>query len=774
MTEIVEIAPSNTTSSTPSQKKQNKIGDYNLLQTLGEGEFGKVKLGVHTETGEEVAIKLIRKDGAGSDGRINKVEREISILRNLRHPYIVKLHNVLETEKYVGIILEYASGKKNTHIHTHCFLFIIIFNLFHVGGELFEYILAHRYLKEKDAKRFFAQLVSSVQYMHKCKIVHRDLKLENILIDKNRNIIVTDFGFANQFSTAADDMMATTCGSPCYAAPELVVNAGLYAGSAVDIWSCGVILFAMLSGYLPFDDDPTNPDSDDISQLYRYIVSTRLVFPSHISPEACDLMEKMLVPDPTKRCTLDTVAKHPWLSEYKELLVRDQKTPFVETVVKPKQSTPAPNDDFQKEKLVKPARYHSIRYHSTSRSSKIPNFITRKPVKEVKPLENGPEKSLSASYLPTEAIKNWTGSVRIHPHKEKIFGFFGKAKAAEEGSETSTLGNSSSSLNTPEDSTIPKSIFMRLAQENEKIHYGTVREHRQSESSSYRPKRNSILQESFENSSSVEPDSTHSTRFTLAAVRKSIYRRNPENVKDSKPQRNTWAATERTSPAVPKTTGKKMMDWIKKKSHKQESSVKKDTLKPKKQDEASGRKRTDAPQTSRGRTLSSNALAFVKEESSDDIGLQIHQGPIDRTALTSRSPQKVIQEVSRILLILGIEAVPDEGEGPFVLRCTRRKASKRKDEKSLQPIYGEPAIDNGDEVRFIVEICRFKNLPGLFIVNVKRLKGNVWAYKFLYHKLIDFLDLGKEDYMQKKVIFNLIKLCVREKKKKKNLFFFFF
>ncbi|GAN05205.1 pkinase-domain-containing protein [Mucor ambiguus] len=284
----------------PVQKKQNKLGPYNLLQTLGEGEFGKVKLGIHIETGQEVAIKLIKKEGAGSDTRINKVEREISVLKTLNHPYIVKLYNVVETEKYIGIILEYASG-----------------------GELFEYILAHRYLKEKDAKRFFAQLISSVQYMHKRKIVHRDLKLENLLLDKNRNIIVTDFGFANQFASAADDMMATTCGSPCYAAPELVVNAGLYAGSAVDIWSCGVILYAMLCGFLPFDDDPSNPDSDNINQLYRYILSTNLMFPSHVGVDARDLLAKMLVPDPAKRCSLDYIVKHPWLESYRQFLKKD-------------------------------------------------------------------------------------------------------------------------------------------------------------------------------------------------------------------------------------------------------------------------------------------------------------------------------------------------------------------------------------------------------------------------------------------------------------------
>lgn len=140
-----------------------------------------------------------------------------------------------------------------------------------------------------------------------------------MLLDKHRNIIVTDFGFANQFDSATDDLMATTCGSPCYAAPELVVNAGLYAGSAVDIWSCGVILYAMLCGFLPFDDDPSNPDSDNINQLYKYIMSTNLMFPSHVSDGARDLLLKMLVPDPTKRCSLDYITGHPWLKEYRSL-----------------------------------------------------------------------------------------------------------------------------------------------------------------------------------------------------------------------------------------------------------------------------------------------------------------------------------------------------------------------------------------------------------------------------------------------------------------------
>ena len=227
----------------------------------------------------------------------------------LKHPNIVRLYDVIETDKYIGIILEYASG-----------------------GELFDHILAHRYLRERDAAKLFSQLISGVWYIHQKKIVHRDLKLENLLLDRNRNVIITDFGFANRFEHKADDLMQTSCGSPCYAAPELVISEGLYVGSAVDIWSCGVILYAMLAGYLPFDDDPANPDGDNINLLYKYIVSTPLSFPDYISMEARDLLSTMLVPDPVRRTTLDSIMRHPWLGAYQALRTDGKPNAFGKTV----------------------------------------------------------------------------------------------------------------------------------------------------------------------------------------------------------------------------------------------------------------------------------------------------------------------------------------------------------------------------------------------------------------------------------------------------------
>lgn len=280
--------------------REVRFGNYVLGSTLGEGEFGKVKLGWRKDgkLPSQAAIKLIKRDSipTGSE-KEGKIYREITALKKLRHPNIVRLVEVLQNDKYIGIVLEYASG-----------------------GELFDYILDHRYLKESLACRLFAQLVSGVDYMHAKGIVHRDLKLENLLLDKHKNIIITDFGFVNSFHNANNDLMKTSCGSPCYAAPELVVSSEPYEGKKVDIWSCGVILYAMLAGYLPFDDDPENPDGSNIARLYHYITHTPLTFPEYIQPTPRDLLRRILVSNPNKRINLKDIRSHQWLAPHAPFL----------------------------------------------------------------------------------------------------------------------------------------------------------------------------------------------------------------------------------------------------------------------------------------------------------------------------------------------------------------------------------------------------------------------------------------------------------------------
>lgn len=369
------------------REKSSRFGDYYLGNTIGEGEFGKVKLGWKQDGGVQVAIKLIRRDTVGSNpSRLAKIYREVSILRGLSHPNIVRLHEMSETERHIGIVLEYASG-----------------------GELFDYILNHRYLKDHAARRLFAQLISGVGYLHKKGIVHRDLKLENLLLDRNRNIIITDFGFANTFDAADElteeeelnlpdrdyvkrtgldktkpngmrrgDLMQTSCGSPCYAAPELVVSDSLYTGRKVDVWSCGVILYAMLAGYLPFDDDPDNPEGDNINLLYKYIVNTPLTFPEYVTPHARDLLRRILVPSPRKRADLFEVARHSWLSEYAHVveLITSATTTSSEI-----QNTTVPSDEVENGGL---ARSASVREPSKAKPAATPTAVGDLPRKQGK------------------------------------------------------------------------------------------------------------------------------------------------------------------------------------------------------------------------------------------------------------------------------------------------------------------------------------------------------------------------------------------------------
>ncbi|KAJ8066103.1 hypothetical protein OCU04_005194 [Sclerotinia nivalis] len=370
------------TANSGKREKHSKFGEYYLGNTLGEGEFGKVKMGWKSEGGVQVAIKLIRRDSVGTNPtRLAKIYREIAILREISHPNIVQLHEMVETERQIGIILEYASG-----------------------GELFDYILNHRYLKDNAARRLFAQLVSGVGYLHKKGIVHRDLKLENLLLDRNRNIIITDFGFANTFNpddelgdeieynlssrdyvkrmeldkilpggSRRGDLMQTSCGSPCYAAPELVVSDSLYTGRKVDVWSCGVILYAMLAGYLPFDDDPANPEGDNINLLYKYIVSTPLTFPEYVTPHARDLLRRILVPDPRKRADLFEVARHSWLSEYAHVVgfITSSTTTTVEIA-----NTTVPSGEPQEAPLL--ARSASVREPKSQKAPAAVGDLSRK------------------------------------------------------------------------------------------------------------------------------------------------------------------------------------------------------------------------------------------------------------------------------------------------------------------------------------------------------------------------------------------------------------
>ncbi|CAF1002333.1 unnamed protein product [Rotaria sp. Silwood1] len=256
-----------------------RIGHYILNETLGTGSFGKVKKAYHQLTRHTVAIKIVNRTKIKQLDVVGKIRREIQNLRLFRHPHIIKLYQVISTPTDIFMVMEYVSG-----------------------GELFDYIVKKGKLSEAEARPFFQQIISGVDYCHRHMVVHRDLKPENLLLDDASHVKIADFGLSNMMKDG--ELLKTSCGSPNYAAPE-VVSGELYAGQEVDIWSCGIILYALLTGTLPFDDD-------NVQVLFKKIRSGVFPIPDYLNPSVVDLLQKMLRVDPVRRATIKDIREHEW------------------------------------------------------------------------------------------------------------------------------------------------------------------------------------------------------------------------------------------------------------------------------------------------------------------------------------------------------------------------------------------------------------------------------------------------------------------------------
>uniref|UniRef100_A0A673C8A7 Maternal embryonic leucine zipper kinase n=1 Tax=Sphaeramia orbicularis TaxID=375764 RepID=A0A673C8A7_9TELE len=257
---------------------------YEIYETIGSGGFAKVKLGRHILTGEMVAIKIMNKKDLGDD--LPRVKVEIEAMKNLSHQHVCRLYQVIETSTQIFMVLEYCPG-----------------------GELFDYIIAKDRLSEEETRVFFRQIVSAIAYVHSQGYAHRDLKPENLLIDADHNLKLIDFGLCARPKGGLGYELMTCCGSPAYAAPELIQGKA-YIGSEADVWSMGVLLFALLCGYLPFDDD-------NCVVLYRKITRGKYDNPHWLSPGSILLLNQMMQVDPKRRLSVRQLLDHPWvLKEY--------------------------------------------------------------------------------------------------------------------------------------------------------------------------------------------------------------------------------------------------------------------------------------------------------------------------------------------------------------------------------------------------------------------------------------------------------------------------
>jgi serine/threonine protein kinase len=253
---------------------------YKLLKEIGSGTFGKVYLSEHLPTGRSLAIKVLEKEKIVDDSDVERVSRELRIAQSIAHPHLVQLYHLLETNEYIFLIMEFLPG-----------------------GELYDYIVSQKRLSEEETFMYFIQVVSAVEYLHSLNIVHRDLKPENLLLDKNKKMVkLVDFGLGRFYEQ--DAKIETACGSPCYAPPEMLSKLK-YDPIKADIWSLGIVLFAMLAGFLPFDDENTD-------LLYKKIIEGKFKMPGSISLDVADLLSKIIHTDPEKRLSLAEIKNHPW------------------------------------------------------------------------------------------------------------------------------------------------------------------------------------------------------------------------------------------------------------------------------------------------------------------------------------------------------------------------------------------------------------------------------------------------------------------------------
>ncbi|KDP41522.1 hypothetical protein JCGZ_15929 [Jatropha curcas] len=260
-----------------------KVGKYEVGRTIGEGTFAKVKFAQNTETGESVAMKVLDRSTIIKHKMVEQIKREISIMKLVRHPYVVRLHEVLASRTKIYIILEFITG-----------------------GELFDKIVHHGRLSEAEARRYFQQLIDGVDYCHSKGVYHRDLKPENLLLDSQGNLKISDFGLSAAPEQGVS-LLRTTCGTPNYVAPEVLSHKG-YDGAVADIWSCGVILYVLMAGYLPFDEL-------DLTTLYSKIEKAEFSCPSWFPVAATSLIRRILDPNPETRITIEQIRNDEWFNK---------------------------------------------------------------------------------------------------------------------------------------------------------------------------------------------------------------------------------------------------------------------------------------------------------------------------------------------------------------------------------------------------------------------------------------------------------------------------
>ncbi|PON84680.1 Calcium/calmodulin-dependent/calcium-dependent protein kinase [Trema orientale] len=372
---------------------------YDVGKLLGQGNFAKVYHGRNLETGQSVAIKVIDKEKIMKVGMIEQTKREISVMRVVKHPNVVEFYEVMATKTKIYFVMEYVKG-----------------------GELFKKIAKGK-LKEDMALKYFQQLISAVDYCHSRGVYHRDLKPENLLLDENGVLKVSDFGLSALVESRLQQvLLKTACGTPAYAAPEVLCRKG-YDGAKADLWSCGVILFVLLAGYLPFHDS-------NLMEMYKKIGKAEYKCPSWFSVEVRKLLSRILNPNPSKRISIARVMENPWFRRgFKSQAITISKTeaeepvPFDSEAVLGHYENSDTNSEASKE-LAKPANLNAFDIISLSTGFDLSGLFTENDEKRVAQFTSTRPASSIMSKLEDIArhlrlkIRKDRGSVKMEGSKE--------------------------------------------------------------------------------------------------------------------------------------------------------------------------------------------------------------------------------------------------------------------------------------------------------------------------------------------------------------------
>ncbi|KAL4368479.1 hypothetical protein GQ457_05G001100 [Hibiscus cannabinus] len=336
---------SNNTTSDSVRKTRTRVGKYELGKTLGEGSFAKVKFAKNVENGECVAIKIIDRDQVLRHKMVEQIKREISTMKLIKHPNVIKIYEVMASKTKIYIVIEYVGG-----------------------GELFDKIATRGRLKEDEARSYFQQLINAVDFCHGTGVFHRDLKPENLLLDSNGVLKISDFGLSALSQQVREDgLLHTACGTPNYVAPEVLKDNG-YDGRASDIWSCGVILFVLTAGYLPFDEP-------NLVCLYKKITKAEFTCPAWFSSGMRKLLKRILDPNPLTRITVPEILQDEWFKRgYKPPQFEQEEDINLDDI------DDAFNDSTENlvtERKVKPVSMNAFELISRSQSFSLDNLFEK-------------------------------------------------------------------------------------------------------------------------------------------------------------------------------------------------------------------------------------------------------------------------------------------------------------------------------------------------------------------------------------------------------------